>query len=269
MKFSKFNSATVSNSVEIQNLNSNQKKRLRTWVTHELVEGIAIAVKNDPFQLQSESSIKPFDQCLSLGTSLVLPIRNHRFRNLEYQIIPGIAYRNPNPIKHNLLIPNLFLANQALEIQPEIAFATEGTAIRRAFAKGFPEVIAPILPVLLGNLQDLPSDLLVVNPTAEILLHLLRLDLALLAVLQLLLQSQELFRLEGGESLDVVVSGRVSIGVWRRGRGGLVGEGGIEGFLELEIEGKVEVGLEDLGVHELAPLLRDERVNVVIVVVVV
>lgn len=43
-------------------------------------------------------------------------------------------------------------------------------------------------------------------------------------------------------------------------------KGSGEGFLELEMEGKVEVGLEGMGSHEFLILLGNNRVEFVVVV---
>lgn len=52
---------------------------------------------------------------------------------------------------------------------------------------------------------------------------------------------------------------------WRRRRRGGEGEGGGDGFLDLEVEGEVEVGIESLRRHEVAELCGGDGGKKVIV----
>lgn len=49
------------------------------------------------------------------------------------------------------------------------------------------------------------------------------------------------------------------------GRGELVGEGGSESFLDLEVESEVKIELKVLKRHRLVALLEDYRVKVIVV----
>lgn len=227
---------------------------------------MVIAEEGDALQPQRQSSSKPFDQGLQLGRIPAKPVPNQRFPNFEDQIITGIAYRYSDPSQYQFLIPDLFLAHQTLEIEPEHALLALHTRRRRrrSFVKGFGEVGAGLLPLVVRNLHDLPGDLLVVKPTDEILCGPPRFDLALHTVFQFLLQSNEFFRLErddgwgGGDGSDGVVSGGLG------GGGGLESEGGGEGFLELEVEGEFGIGLEGFGCHEVAAMIGECDGNVVV-----
>ena len=87
--------------------------------------------------------------------------------------------------------------------------------------------------------SHLNDEVLVVNPAAEVVLGLLDFEEGALVVVVLLRESFDVLEHErSGEVEDAVVDGRR-----RCGGGGVVGEGGEHGFLHLEREGDVEVGV--------------------------
>lgn len=105
----------------------------------------------------------------------------------------------------------------------------------------------------------------------EIIFRFLHLGFRDYAIATFALEFLQLFGLERRKVEDfvfVVVSDQLRRRSGGGGGGGgrLEGKRGGDGFLDLELESEVEVGLEDLRRHELAALLGGDEVEVEVVV---
>lgn len=226
-------------------------------MTHKLEQGKAINKNPNTIKLHGKRSIKSFDQGLSLSSALVQSTLNQRLFQLEYQIIHLITYRHSNCRQRNSLPVDQLFDHQSFGINLEEVI----TIISRA--ERLLDVVAGLLPLVVGNFCQLLSEIVIVDRTLQILPRFLRLQFCLSAIGEFAVQFHEFFGLEGGEG------GRSGV-VWqwwwcrrRGGGGGDMSEGSGDCFLELETEGKIEVGFYGIGGSELDALQSEYGVEVV------
>lgn len=150
--------------------------------THMIVERPVVAEHAKPLDAQRDDRVQSLDQRFRLQKLATSPSGRdrHRFLDLEHRIVFVIANGNPNRGEVDPGALHEDPAGHALEIEAEGGLVHGAGRLNRSL-----ELVAILLPLVLGHLEDLAGEALVVGAAAEIVGDAVELFLAPVAVLSL------------------------------------------------------------------------------------